>query len=216
MNIISRQPSFRSEPPARRLAVAACVLLLHVLFVWGFIYQPRAPAPPPTVVHVFLLPRKVTPVPALPPPPLPHFLPHLPVVTEEAPPIAVAQPPASTLPPSPQGRAVAAPNVAAPPRSAPPPPPPDYLRRLEAYLNAYKDYPYEARERHQQGTVLLRFRMDRTGRVLSYQVVGSSGSAALDEEARQMIQRAQPLPPAPADYPGNIFDLTLPINFSLH
>ena len=85
-----------------------------------------------------------------------------------------------------------------------------------AYLNGYKNYPYVARMRREQGTVRLRFRMDRMGHVLSYDVVGSSGSASLDEEARAMIRRAQPLPPLPADYPGDMLDLVVPLVFSLH
>ena len=46
-------------------------------------------------------------------------------------------------------------------------------------------------------------------------VAGSSGWAALDEEARDLIRRAQPLPPVPADYPGETLDLVVPVVFSL-
>jgi protein TonB len=94
--------------------------------------------------------------------------------------------------------------------------PMDYLSRLVAHLNAYKNYPYDARARRQQGTVRLRFVMDREGRVLSFAVVGSSGVSALDDEARSMIQRAQPLPPPPPSIPGATLDLVLPVVFSLH
>ena len=61
--------------------------------------------------------------------------------------------------------------------------PPDYLRRLAAYLNSYKSYPYGARRRREQGSVRLHFVMDRDGHVLSFQLVGSSGWADLDDEA---------------------------------
>ena len=99
----------------------------------------------------------------------------------------------------------------------PPPPPTDYLSRLEAHLNAYKNYPYDARIHHEEGTVQLRFMLDRTGHVLSYDVVGSSGFASLDAEAeaRQMIRRADPFPPMPADYRGDTLDLTVPVNFAV-
>jgi periplasmic protein TonB len=101
------------------------------------------------------------------------------------------------------------------PNLSPPAPPPDYLSRLLAHLNAYKRYPYGARLHREQGTVRLEFMMDRAGNVLSCRIVGSSGFADLDDEARQMIQDAQPLPPVPANYPGTTLDLVLPLVFSL-
>jgi protein TonB len=123
--------------------------------------------------------------------------------------------PPSVAPPAiaPRGPAVA---------SGPPGPPQivlpssDYLHRLVAYLNGYKNYPHDARQRREQGVVRLHFVMDRSGRVLSYDIAGSSGSAALDEAARDLIRRAQPLPPVPADYPGDRLDLIVPVVFSLH
>lgn len=102
---------------------------------------------------------------------------------------------------------------AAPP--AAPAPPPDYLSRLVAHLNAYKNYPYEARLHHVGGTVRLRFVLDRAGHVRSYQVVGSSGSAALDNEARDMLRRADPFPPMPPQFPGATLDLLVPVVFSV-
>ena len=57
--------------------------------------------------------------------------------------------------------------------------------------------------------------MDRTGHVLSFEVAGSSGWADLDNEARALIVRAQPLPPVPKDYPGEALDLIVPVVFSL-
>jgi protein TonB len=41
--------------------------------------------------------------------------------------------------------------------------------------------------RHQEGIVFLRFTMDRNGRVLSFDIAKSSGSAALDVEIRELI-----------------------------
>jgi len=46
-------------------------------------------------------------------------------------------------------------------------------------------------------------------------VVGRSGWADLDNEARALIGRAQPLPPVPKDYPGETLDLIVPVVFSL-
>ena len=107
-----------------------------------------------------------------------------------------------------------APKPASPP--ALPRPPPDYLSRLVAHLNAYKNYPYDARIRREQGTVRLHFVIDRAGHVLFFDVVGSSGSTSLDEEARAMIQRADPFPPPPPRIQGETLDLVVPLVFSLH
>ncbi len=101
------------------------------------------------------------------------------------------------------------------PGPPPAPPPADYLSLLLAHLNAYKHYPYAARLHREQGTVRLKFTMDRAGNVLSYKVVGSSGFPDLDDEARAMILNAQPLPPVPTTYPGTTLDLVLPLVFSL-
>ena len=118
---------------------------------------------------------------------------------------------------SPSPPAPAKDEHAPPDRNRPAPAPPaNYLSLLLAHLNAYKRYPYAARLRHEQGTVRLEFTMNRTGNVLSYRIVGSSGFADLDDEAREMIQNAQPLPPVPPAYPGSTLDLVLPLVFSLN
>jgi periplasmic protein TonB len=126
--------------------------------------------------------------------------------------LAPAPPPQTSLTTRGEGGAVAA--EAAPPKPQALPSP-DYLKRLMAHLNAYKHYPYEASRRRETGTVDLHFIMDRSGRVLSYEVVKSSGSSALDNEAKAMIVRAQPLPPVPPAYPGERLDLVVPLIFSL-
>lgn len=72
------------------------------------------------------------------------------------------------------------------------------------------------RVHREQGTVQLCFNLDRSGHVLSYDVVGSSGFASLDDEARQMIRRADPFPPVPAAYRGETLDLVVPLIFALH
>jgi protein TonB len=87
---------------------------------------------------------------------------------------------------------------------------------LIAHLNRAKRYPSEARQRREEGTVRLSFSIDRSGRVLSYQIIGSSGSAALDQEALGMIQRASPLPAPPPELGGARISLTVPVRFNLN
>jgi protein TonB len=85
-----------------------------------------------------------------------------------------------------------------------------------AQLHRAKRYPAEARQRREEGTARLSFSIDRSGRVVSYQLVGSSGSAALDQEALAMIQRASPLPPPPPEVTGSRISLTVPVRFNFN
>ena len=87
--------------------------------------------------------------------------------------------------------------------------------RLVAWLARYKRYPRVAQEQHQQGTAYLRFAIDRQGRVLSFQLVRSTGFSLLDDEVQALIQRAQPLPAPPPEIPGNQIQLEVPVEFSL-
>jgi periplasmic protein TonB len=90
-----------------------------------------------------------------------------------------------------------------------------FVARLFAHLNRFKQYPQGARLRHEQGVVGLRFTMDRQGRVLSFTIAKNSGSKLLDEEALNIIKRAQPLPRIPAAFPQTQLDLVIPVEFSL-
>jgi len=185
------------------------------VIVLGFMYQPRTAIPTSPSVEVRLLPDKLVEE-KMQPPPLPLIAPRPAIVA--LPPLMIQKAPAppSQAPPAiaPRGQATVANGPPGPPQIAPLPS--DYLRRLVAYLNGYKNYPHDARQRREQGVVRLHFVMDRSGRVLSYDIAGSSGSVALDEAARDLIRRAQPLPPVPADYPGERLDLIVPVVFSLH
>ncbi|MGZ6195895.1 MAG: energy transducer TonB, partial [Candidatus Binataceae bacterium] len=83
------------------------------------------------------------------------------------------------------------------------------------YINSHLRYPPIARARHQQGTVYVRFVIDRQGHVLSAAVEKSSRVAALDEEGLALLERAQPLPAPPAEIVGDHIQLVVPINFLL-
>ena len=86
---------------------------------------------------------------------------------------------------------------------------------LEAHLQKFQKYPRSAQRRNVEGTVWLRFRMDRDGKVLSYTVERTSEHEVLDEAALAMIERAQPLPPLPDDVPGDSIELIIPANFTI-
>lgn len=90
-----------------------------------------------------------------------------------------------------------------------------YLAELAAWLERYKRYPKRAQRRRQEGTVELRFVVDRRGRVLRYDIARSSGHALLDDAVRRLIERAQPLPGVPADLGQGSLALRLPVGFYL-
>lgn len=91
----------------------------------------------------------------------------------------------------------------------------DYLATLAAWLERHKQYPQQARTRGEEGTVLLRFTIDRSGQLLAWRIDRGSGSASLDREVGAMLQRAEPLPPMPASMAQAQLELAVPIRFRL-
>ena len=90
-----------------------------------------------------------------------------------------------------------------------------WQKALVSHLNRFKRYPDAARARGSQGSVLVEFTIDRSGNVVASRVLRHSGSSLLDEEAIAVLQRASPLPRPPADITGELFPLTLPIQFRI-
>ena len=93
-----------------------------------------------------------------------------------------------------------------------------YLQTVFAWLEKHRQYPRRARLTNTEGTVVLRFRIDRHGKLLGWSVVRGSGSPLLDKAVEDMITAADPLPRAPADFGGpaaRILEFTLPIEFRL-
>ncbi|MCP5411328.1 MAG: energy transducer TonB [Alphaproteobacteria bacterium] len=147
--------------------------------------------PPPT----FVQPTAVTvPLPVVPP------VAPAPVMVATPPPVAAPMPP----PPAPAPKAESGQARQ------------DFVARLLAQLNRFKQYPRAARQAHIQGVVMLHFVMDASGRVLTADIAKSSGRPILDQEALALIRRAQPLPPLPADYPTRTLDAVVPVEFSLN
>ena len=91
----------------------------------------------------------------------------------------------------------------------------DYHARLRAWLERHKRYPRQARRRREQGVVVLRFVVDRAGRVLDLGVEGTSGHPRLDEAALAMVRRAQPLPEMPPEMRESRAEHVLPVRFAL-
>ncbi|MFZ3238724.1 MAG: energy transducer TonB, partial [Stellaceae bacterium] len=85
---------------------------------------------------------------------------------------------------------------------------------IGAWLNSHKRYPESARERGEEGRVVLHFAVERDGRVTAFGVVGSSGYPDLDAATAEMMRGAV-LPPFPADMPQSSVSVSVTIRFSL-
>lgn len=90
---------------------------------------------------------------------------------------------------------------------------PTWRSSIAALLERNKRYPAGAK--NDRGIAQVVFSLDRKGRVVSSRIATSSGSAALDREALDMIQRAQPFPPPPAVMPGTEISLAVPVRFNM-
>jgi protein TonB len=62
---------------------------------------------------------------------------------------------------------------------------------------------------------VVRFKVDRSGQVIASEVVKSSGSELLDEEALALLKRASPLPAPPGAIAEEMLDNVLPIYFGM-
>jgi protein TonB len=110
----------------------------------------------------------------------------------------------------------APPQVASIPRAAPPSATvsADYRTLLSGWLESHKRYPEDARQRGEQGRAVLRFRVDRYGRVIDYSVVSSTGFADLDRAVEAMMRGAT-MPPFPASMPQPEIEVSVTIRFGL-
>jgi len=89
-----------------------------------------------------------------------------------------------------------------------------YRALLSAWLDSHKRYPDAARQRGEEGRAVLRFEVDRSGRVIDYAVITSSGYSDLDQSIEEMMRGAT-LPPFPVGMPQPRLEISVTIRFSL-
>ena len=206
---------------------------IEVVFQPALPKSEAAPLPEPAVQP------EVPPPPAETPPPPPEPVPPVPeapaILAEPTPPPpppkpAVKKPPKPAQrheePPQPSQAYLPTPQTAvAPPQTASaatpvpaPVPSPEasagYRALLSAWLNSHKRYPDAARQRGEEGRAVLRFEVDRSGRVIDYAVTTSSGYPDLDQSLEEMMRGAT-LPPFPAGVTQPRMEVSVTIRFSL-
>jgi protein TonB len=179
---------------------------------------PPPPPPPLEIVEVVEPPPVIesrveaAPVIARPPPKPapkpPKVVEQVPVETPPVPPVVDAPPPLPSEVKPVEMAAVSAPPVPNAPRDFQPQraapaslggPPLEYSLLILQRLKRFHIYPATALRRGQHGVAHMKFRLDRTGNIVSWQMTRSSGHRILDSEAEALMRRASPMPPPPPD-----------------
>ena len=180
---------------------------------------PPTPEPPPPPDEPPPPAEATAPIVAPPPPPPPRKL----AVKPRARPVPQLEKsqsdPAVAAPAQPAPAAVAAPQTAYAPTPVPAPVPsseisPGYRALLSAWLERHKRYPDSARQRGEEGQAVLRFVIDRNGRVGDFAIARSSGYPDLDASIEEMMRGAV-LPPFPESMTQPRIDVSVTVRFSL-
>ncbi|WP_414472897.1 TonB family protein [Microvirga sp. M2] len=90
-----------------------------------------------------------------------------------------------------------------------------YIASVAASLRNRLRYPDRARSQSTTGIALVRFSMDRSGRILGAALVRSAGHPVLDEAALAAARPGSSLPAAPDALPQQQFTFTVPLRFHL-
>jgi protein TonB len=90
-----------------------------------------------------------------------------------------------------------------------------WQKGLVGKLNRFKRYPDAASRRGIKGVAMVRFTVDREGQVVASEVLKSSGSPILDEEALALVKRASPFPLPPNVIPDAFLASDVPIWFGM-
>lgn len=145
--------------------------------------------------------------------------------TRENTPATKFTPPRRTPPPQQAATQASAPRpqeqqaqqAAAPQQTASAEPSASQVNRWESsvlrHLGQRRKYPADARARGEEGRVIVQFTIDAAGNVQSVSVAGSSGFAALDQAARDLVYASSPVPRPPEGLPRARLTIGMPIDY---
>jgi TonB family protein len=88
-----------------------------------------------------------------------------------------------------------------------------WQQELFAHFNKHKSYP--ADRSMQRAEVVVSFTLDRTGHILSANIVKGSGDRSFDDAALAMLHRADPVPTPPAPVADEGLTFSLPVVFQV-
>ncbi|MBV9563883.1 MAG: energy transducer TonB [Bradyrhizobium sp.] len=86
-----------------------------------------------------------------------------------------------------------------------------YNALILGHFVRFKRYPAAAHGA--KGKVIVRFVLDRSGKLVSSEIVQSSGNDLFDREAIETLRRASPFPAFPSVKPGGQDSWTIPVTF---
>lgn len=91
-----------------------------------------------------------------------------------------------------------------------------YASVVLAWLEKHKQYPRISRRRREEGVILLFIAIDADGHVLEVRLEEPSRFDRLNDAALDMVERANPLPPIPADMAQSRLELLVPVQFFMN
>ena len=90
-----------------------------------------------------------------------------------------------------------------------------YFNSMRLMIEKNKRYPQMARRRNQEGSVRVRFVIDKNGNVNSLEIVKGVDYESLNKAALEAVRRAAPFAKPPASISRDALKLELTINFTL-
>lgn len=139
--------------------------------------------------------------------------------TKFTPPPRRAPPPqqAATQASAPKPQAQQAQQAAAPQQAAASEPSNSQVNRWESsvlrHLGQRRKYPADARQRGEEGRVVVQFTIDAGGNVQSVGIARSSGFASLDQAARDLVYASSPVPRPPEGLPRARLTIAMPVDY---
>lgn len=92
----------------------------------------------------------------------------------------------------------------------------EFLAAVRARLEHAKRYPWPARLRQEEGTVLVEFQITPEGKALDIHVATPSPSLVLNEEAIATVERVRDFPLPPRGFEKGGVKITVPITYKLY
>ena len=90
-----------------------------------------------------------------------------------------------------------------------------FMRRFRDHIYGVWNYPVYAAERGQEGTCLLRITINRQGDVENVELMESSGSPLLDNEAMRAVRLGATYGPLPQSYPNQLLHIMAFFQYNL-
>ncbi|WP_141266103.1 energy transducer TonB [Thermodesulfovibrio sp. Kuro-1] len=91
-----------------------------------------------------------------------------------------------------------------------------YLERLKEKIERVWQYPPQAAQRGIYGDLYLRFTIDKKGKLVSVELLRTSGYRMLDDAAIKALKDAEPFWPLPDDWQKNTLTITGHFIYTLH